>query len=176
MGLFAALVASAAAAAAQVEGVQKRCIIHRDLKTENCLVTDYVSAKIADFGTSRAKGEDDVTMTSIGTPLYVAPEVVTGEFYDEKVPPPFPGPCPRWPLPRCCSFFRLSHPSARDCSGAPPLSQVDVYSFGMCLIDLATDRPILDFIGDRWCEAFKKSKAPKNAMRMIRPMQVRRFA
>ena len=73
------------------------------------LVTDFMSAKITDFGTSRFKSED-VTMTATGTPLFCAPEVVKGENYDEKC---------------------------------------DSYSFGLLLMALAVEEPLLDFIGER---------------------------
>jgi serine/threonine protein kinase len=69
----------------EVQKEQKQCILHRDLKPDNVLVTDFIAGKIADFGTSRSKAADDVTMTAVGTPLYVAPEIVRGEKYDEKV-------------------------------------------------------------------------------------------
>jgi len=108
-----------------------KCILHRDLKPDNALVSDYTAAKLADFGTSRAKGEEDVTMTAVGTPLYVAPEIARGELYDEKV---------------------------------------DVYSFGLTLLEMSTEEPILKFIGSRWMITFKKTKIPKQPMRLIRPM------
>jgi len=62
----------------------KECILHRDLKPDNVLVSEYIAGKISDFGTSRAKGVEDVIMTGVGTPLFVAPEVMRGEYYDEK--------------------------------------------------------------------------------------------
>jgi serine/threonine protein kinase len=116
----------------ECDGKVKCCIIHRDLKSENALVTDFMTCKLTDFGTSRAKGAEDITMTAVGTPLFVAPEIALGDEYDEAV---------------------------------------DVYSFGMTLIDIATGAPILEFIGERWCAHFDKTKAPKNPMRMILAMQ-----
>jgi serine/threonine protein kinase len=44
-----------------------------------------MSAKLTDFGTSRALSDEELTMTSVGTPLFCAPEVMKGENYDEKV-------------------------------------------------------------------------------------------
>lgn len=60
------------------------CVIHRDLKPANMLITPTFSLKLADFGEARAKDMSN-TMTMVGTPLYLAPEVVRGDRYDEKV-------------------------------------------------------------------------------------------
>ena len=62
----------------------QECIIHRDLKPDNFLVTDSMHVKITDFGEARAldiKGE----MTVVGTPLYIAPEVMRNERYGKRV-------------------------------------------------------------------------------------------
>ena len=66
------------------DGEFQKCILHRDLKPDNTLVTDFMSIKITDFGCARAKAADDVLMTSLGTPLFSAPEVVRGDPYNEK--------------------------------------------------------------------------------------------
>jgi serine/threonine protein kinase len=47
---------------------------------------------------------------------------------------------------------------------------VDVYSFGMMLLCMATAEPALDFIGERWRVSFKKKKAPTVAMRLVNAM------
>jgi len=68
----------------ELDGEHKSCILHRDLKPDNALVSDYTSVKITDFGSARAKAADDVLMTSLGTPLFCAPEIIQGDPYDEK--------------------------------------------------------------------------------------------
>ncbi len=63
----------------------KNCIIHRDLKPDNMLVTsgDPGALKLTDFGEARAT-DDNVTMTMVGTPIYVAPEIQMGDRYGAK--------------------------------------------------------------------------------------------
>ncbi|GMH71595.1 hypothetical protein TrRE_jg5529, partial [Triparma retinervis] len=58
-------------------------VIHRDLKPDNCLVTDTYTLKVADFGEARAFNENN-TMTQVGTPLYIAPEIVRGDHYSTQ--------------------------------------------------------------------------------------------
>ncbi|KAG1705755.1 hypothetical protein DVH05_003506 [Phytophthora capsici] len=58
-------------------------VIHRDLKSRNILLNEMHEAKVTDFGISRERL--DRTMTAgVGTSLWMAPEVMTGEKYDDK--------------------------------------------------------------------------------------------
>jgi serine/threonine protein kinase len=58
-------------------------ILHRDLKSDNLLVTSDWTVKVADFGLSRFRS-DKKTMSQVGTPMWMAPEVILGEKYTEK--------------------------------------------------------------------------------------------
>jgi len=66
------------------EDTWHECIIHRDLKPDNMLVTTTYGIKLTDFGEARAM-DSEMTMTQVGSPLYMAPEVLRGERYDERV-------------------------------------------------------------------------------------------
>jgi len=63
-------------------------IVHRDLKPENLLLSSKkgdTHLKLADFGLSKVMEAAAVLETQCGTPGYVAPEVLMGNGYDEKV-------------------------------------------------------------------------------------------
>ncbi|XP_069768183.1 LIM domain kinase 1a isoform X3 [Narcine bancroftii] len=74
-------------------------IIHRDLNSHNCLVRENKTLVVADFGLSRLmvddkKQESQSTMrkqdrkkryTVVGNPYWMAPEMINGKSYDEKV-------------------------------------------------------------------------------------------
>ena len=53
-------------------------ILHRDIKSENILLTDRLEPRIADLGEARVMAEDHA-MTVVGTHGYTAPEVLRGE-------------------------------------------------------------------------------------------------
>jgi hypothetical protein len=67
--------------------LHSRSVIHRDMKSLNVLLTSDGFARICDFGFSRAISSHDQLMTNnIGTPHWMAPELLTGNgIYDEKV-------------------------------------------------------------------------------------------
>ena len=48
------------------------------------LLTKAFDLKLADFGEARAS-EEKKTMSVVGTPLYVAPEVLRNDKYDRTV-------------------------------------------------------------------------------------------
>jgi len=79
-------------------------IIHRDLKPENILLEgckDFKCAKIIDFGIAAEFDGRSKLNEEIGTPFYMAPEVMTGK-YDEK--------CDVWSLGVICYMVLTGTP------------------------------------------------------------------
>jgi len=109
-----------------LEYLHRREIIHRDLKPENLLFTNSSASatlKITDFGLSEAitsaqLKEDDFVM---GTPGYIAPEVLQGDLYDVEVD--------LWSL-GIILYILLC--------GYPPFLQEDV-SQGLCVLDFSME-------------------------------------
>ncbi|KAJ1637669.1 kinase-like domain-containing protein [Pavlovales sp. CCMP2436] len=63
----------------------RRGLLHRDIKPSNLLITHAGVLKLIDFGAARElSGEDALARTCIGTPYYLAPEVIEGKGYDSK--------------------------------------------------------------------------------------------
>ncbi|XP_006358967.1 serine/threonine-protein kinase EDR1 isoform X1 [Solanum tuberosum] len=60
-------------------------IVHRDLKSANCLVNKRWTVKICDFGLSRIMTDASMRdSTSAGTPEWMAPELIRNEPFTEK--------------------------------------------------------------------------------------------
>lgn len=70
-----------------IDHLHKNNILYRDLKPENILLDELGHIKLTDFGLSKIMNniEKDKTYTVCGTPIYVAPEVLTGQGYNKLV-------------------------------------------------------------------------------------------
>ena len=76
-------------AIATLEGIKKahdNNIIHRDIKSENVMLTESGTAKVMDFGLARNLERDNVTKISVtlGTIAYMSPEQIEGSKVDQR--------------------------------------------------------------------------------------------
>ncbi|XXG51374.1 hypothetical protein AAC387_Pa02g5163 [Persea americana] len=64
---------------------QRPKVIHRDLKPSNIFLDDAMHVRVADFGHARLLNEEEQALTGeTGTYIYMAPEVIRCEPYNEK--------------------------------------------------------------------------------------------
>jgi len=94
-------------------------LVHRDLKPHNVLLTKDGRAKVGDYGNARvvSAAEAKGLTARVGTPCYMAPEIIEGEDYTEAV---------------------------------------DVYSFGIMLLEMASGDPVYRKLGLRAAEIAMK--------------------
>eukprot|EP01116_Phalansterium_solitarium_P024541 TRINITY_DN9013_c0_g4_i2.p1 TRINITY_DN9013_c0_g4~~TRINITY_DN9013_c0_g4_i2.p1 ORF type:complete len:596 (-),score=163.58 TRINITY_DN9013_c0_g4_i2:28-1815(-) len=69
-----------------LHNLKPNAILHLDLKPANLLLDDNYNVKICDFGMSKVKDPmvQDEASSLVGTPYYMAPEILTQDRYDQQ--------------------------------------------------------------------------------------------
>ncbi|XP_064603688.1 serine/threonine-protein kinase D3-like isoform X2 [Liolophura sinensis] len=68
--------------------LHSKCIVHCDLKPENVLLSSesaFPQVKLCDFGFARIIGEKSFRRSVVGTPAYLAPEVLKSKGYNRSL-------------------------------------------------------------------------------------------
>lgn len=65
--------------------LHERNVVFRDLKPENIVVANDGYLKLTDFGFAKQMEAKDRSFTFVGTPEYVAPEIIKGEGHSKEI-------------------------------------------------------------------------------------------
>lgn len=114
-----------------------RLIMHRDIKPENLLLAPSGWVKLADFGCAVQIAPAEKRYSSVGTPWYVAPEVIMGEGYGTA--------CDVWSI-GCCMVELLT--------GTPPFGDANPIEALFRMAEEDIDIPINV---SRHCHLFMKA-------------------
>ena len=68
-----------------INSLHKKQIIHRDIKPENILIDNSDNALLSDYGIATHCAPNETRNTYCGTDEYLAPEVIRGEPYSDKI-------------------------------------------------------------------------------------------
>ncbi len=120
--------------AAGLSAAHEQGVIHRDIKPSNVLIEDGIDAKlkITDFGLARAADDASVTRTGTiaGTPMYMAPEQITGNQIDHRA-----------------DLFSLGSVLYQMASGRPPFRGPNAIAVMKRVVD-ETPRPISEILSE----------------------------
>lgn len=68
-----------------IENGEVKPIIHRDIKPANILLDSEQNIKMGDYGLAKElSSQSKFAQTNVGTPYYMAPEIINEKDYDEK--------------------------------------------------------------------------------------------
>ncbi|KAM3287167.1 dual specificity protein kinase splB isoform X2 [Capsicum chacoense] len=131
-------------------------IVHRDLKSANCLVNKRWTVKICDFGLSRIMTDASMrNSTSAGTPEWMAPELIRNEPFTEK-----------------CDIFSFGvimwelYTLHRPWEGVPPERVIYAVANQGSRLELP-EGPLGSLIADCWAEPNKRPSCEEILTRLL---------
>ena len=101
-----------------LEYLHSNQIIHRDIKLLNIFMSKNKIVKIGDMGMSKILDKKEMKLSRVGTPLFVAPELIKKEKYDFKAD--------IWSLG--CSIYHLA-------KTIPPFNDENLVKLGQAIIN-----------------------------------------
>ena len=101
-----------------LEYLHSHQIIHRDIKLLNIFMSTNKVVKIGDMGMSKILSKKEMKLSRVGTPLFLAPELVMKEKYDFKAD--------IWSLG--CSIYHLAKTS-------PPFNDENLIKLGKSIVN-----------------------------------------
>ncbi|XP_020098528.1 serine/threonine-protein kinase EDR1-like isoform X4 [Ananas comosus] len=136
--------------------IHRMKIVHRDLKSANCLVNKHWMVKICDFGLSRVMTDGPMNdNSSAGTPEWMAPELIRNEPFTEK-----------------CDIFSLGVIMWELCTLSRPWEGIPaaqvIYSVGTEGARLAIpEGPLGKLISDCWAEPDERPSCQEILSRLL---------
>lgn len=136
--------------------IHRMKIVHRDLKSANCLVNKHWTVKICDFGLSRLlKDVPTKDNSSAGTPEWMAPELIRNESVCEK-----------------CDIFSLGVimwelcTLSRPWEGVPPVQVVYAVANEGTRLEIP-EGPLGKLIADCWAEPNERPSCQEILTRLL---------
>eukprot|EP01063_Lacrimia_lanifica_P034555 TRINITY_DN6415_c0_g1_i1.p1 TRINITY_DN6415_c0_g1~~TRINITY_DN6415_c0_g1_i1.p1 ORF type:complete len:790 (+),score=192.78 TRINITY_DN6415_c0_g1_i1:108-2477(+) len=115
--------------------LHERQVLHRDIKSDNVLLNRRGQVKLADFGMGADIASKKYRETVVGTPYWMAPEVIKGSPYDDRADV--------WSIGIVCIEM---------VDGEPPLIHMSKMSAMMTILSLPPPAPVKE-VSDE-CAAF----------------------
>ena len=148
-----------------LEYLHSKQVIHRDIKLLNLFMSKDKKIKIGDMGMSKLVKDDEMNISRVGTPLYLAPELIKKEKYDYKID--------IWSFG--CSIYHLAKTS-------PPYNDENLIKLGEAILN---DKPshlpscysqkLYDFILKLMTKNKNKRPSASEALKLIPEKEKRKL-